>query len=105
MQVKQAHALQIRTILRKLTLRGVLTPESASHLSALPPSIPPMMPAMPAMSGSTALNWEGISLTAGHGPSEDNLQAQLDALEAGLAPLSDVQGNDFQVQRLRPLLP
>ena len=102
MQVKQAHTLQIRTILRKLTLRGVLTPESASHLSALPPSVPPMMPAM---SGSTALNWEGISLAAGHGPSEDHLQAQLDALEAGLLPLRDVQGNDFQVQRFRPLLP
>ena len=91
----------------KLTLRGDLTPESASYLSALPPSTPPVIPGMQPMSGTCA-HWEGISLTAGHGPSEDNLQAQLDALDAGLPPLlaghggGNGEGNDFQVRPARP---
>ena len=46
-------------------------------------------------------------MAGGHAPSDDNLQAQLDALEAGLLPLSGShsgghgsgfgEGNDFQV--------
>lgn len=106
-QVKNAHAIQMRTILTKLTLRGMLTPESASYLAALPPSSPmgpgPGLP--PPMPRSTT--WDGLSLMAGgHAPSDDNLQAQLDALEAGLLPLSGShsgghgsgfgEGNDFQ---------
>ena len=41
-QAKAMHAVQLRTILQKLTLRGLLAPESASYISALPPSMPSM---------------------------------------------------------------
>ena len=34
------HAIQLRTILTKLTLRGLLAPESAAYISSLPPATP-----------------------------------------------------------------
>jgi len=102
-QIKSAHAAQIRTILTKLMLRGLLTPESASYLSALPPATPlgqhpPVMPGMQHPGGwdPSAHNRSISSLT------EDGLQAQLDALEAGLPPLMGQpfgqmgENNDFQ---------
>ena len=39
-QAKATHALQLRTILQKLISRGLLAPESASYISALPPTTP-----------------------------------------------------------------
>jgi hypothetical protein len=92
-QAKSTHALQLRTILMKLMLRGVLAPESVSYISSLPP-ITPIMPqqqpgycerplSMPSNVG--CMNFNGA---ASRSVSVDGLQAHLDALEAGLAPLS-----------------
>jgi hypothetical protein len=39
-QAKETHAWQLRVILQKLTLRGLLAPESASYISSLPPATP-----------------------------------------------------------------
>lgn len=39
-QAKEMHALQLRTILQKLMLRGMLAPESATYISSLPPTTP-----------------------------------------------------------------
>lgn len=121
-QAKATHAVQLRTILQKLTMRGLLAPESASYISSLPPATPlpggPLppnaaapvgFPGMPcsapgmasSMNGSmpSALTADLLSMpfpTAMLGnarASHDSLQAQLDALEAGLlAPLSSSAG-------------
>ena len=93
-QVKAAHAMQIRTILTKLTLRGIVTPESAAYISTLPPHTPLNSPPQQhhGMSGLGGWSDEAINGLASAGvrfPSEESmgLQAQLDALEAGLPPL------------------
>ena len=39
-QQKATHAVQLRTILQKLTMRGLLAPESAAYISSLPPQTP-----------------------------------------------------------------
>ena len=145
-QAKAMHAVQLRTILHKLTMRGLLAPESAAYISSLPPAtqngqqvgglasgfagLPTALPTGLAtgLSGggpnalgglaSSGLPDLGSSIAsalpvafptglggAGGGlggvpigrASHDSLQAQLDALEAGLlAPLSsggDSAGN------------
>lgn len=105
-QVKSAHSAQIRTILAKLTLRGLLTPESASYLSALPPATPNSSHNQNLPSGMQQphLGWDSLHPRP-PSASEDGLglQAQLDALEAGLPPLLSSQAystmsetNDFQ---------
>ena len=98
-QVKAAHALQMSTILTKLTLRGLVTPESAAYISTLPPQTPLARPGDP-MEG-----WQDAAMalaSCARYPTEEGtgLQAQLDALEAGLPPLSTQtfpmsEGNDF----------
>jgi len=129
-QAKAMHSVQLRTILQKLVVRGLLNPESAAYISSLPPATPlpgqtigaqASFPGLPGgMPPAHAPAAGGASTTAGllpggptslsPGPSaaelaatlnlpfpgggllgrgtHDALQAQLDALEAGLlAPL------------------
>lgn len=98
-QAKATHAMQLRTILMKLMLRGVLAPESVGYISSLAPQTP-MLPVAPyptsragggGSGSSPSASWMdgAASLPAGgRCPSIEGLQAQLDALEAGLAPLS-----------------
>lgn len=80
----------------KLTLRGILTPEGASYLSALPPATP--LGTQPHVL-QRGLHYHGVSLDSivPHGRpingNEDGLQAQLEALEAGLPPLLSSQAN------------
>lgn len=94
-QAKSMHALQLRTILMKLMLRGILAPESVSYISSLPP-MTPIMPQsqsgyserplpMPPTNVGSMMNFNG---SGSRSVSVDGLQAHLDALEAGLAPLS-----------------
>jgi len=128
-QAKLTHAMQLRTILTKLMLRGILAPESATYIASVPPAtpIPPevvrslvaapgaTLPATAAAAaaqfgstsrspaavvppsvvaslglGSSGLSAAGLGGQAPVAPrpqSVENLQAQLDALESGLAPL------------------
>jgi PAS domain S-box-containing protein len=120
-QAKSTHALQLRTILMKLMLRGILAPESVSYISSLPPTTP-IMPRsgyserplpMPPTNVSSMMNFSGCSGL--RSVSVDGLQAHLDALEAGLAPLfggafpmdqmpsSNMSSIDLQVRVLAPL--
>ena len=117
-QAKATHAMQLRTILMKLMLRGVLSPDNASYISTLPP-ITPMLPlggvGAPAMynapprratataprqggNGAGSSSWFDSQLTVGGqqgapapsgGQTVESLQLQLDTLEAGLAPLAN----------------
>jgi len=80
--------MQLRTILMKLMLRGILAPKSASYISSLPP-MTPILPhhslrpgPMPMASGTPMLGFAPRCMNV------DGLQAQLDALEAGLSPLT-----------------
>mmetsp|Transcript_5127 Transcript_5127/g.15630 ORF Transcript_5127/g.15630 Transcript_5127/m.15630 type:complete len:505 (-) Transcript_5127:599-2113(-) len=101
-QAKSTHAVQLRTILMKLMLRGILAPESVSYISSLPP-LTPIMPQpaqhpyverpgpMPPVNPSGPMmgfhgNGNGTGSRSGS-TSVDGLQAHLDALEAGIAPL------------------
>lgn len=105
-QAKATHAMQLRTILTKLMLRGILAPESASYISALPP-VTPILPAQspyaplgpvgagpayaaPAAGGGGMLGgmFSGFGGQVVRCISSEGLQAQLDALEAGLSPLT-----------------
>jgi len=128
-QAKATHASQLRTILMKLTLRGLIAPDGASYISALPPVTPMFPPSTtpPAayasrfgcgnnlgnlgLDPSISRNYSGFNYdrqlttlepasrgiaqpglhpgaTPGNRlPAFDGLQAQLDALEAGLQPL------------------
>lgn len=109
-QAKATHTMQLRSILMKLMLRGMLAPESVSYISAMPPATP-MLP-VPAAStrptGFAALDLPSASslqysLASNCMNSVDGLQAQLDALEAGILPLAgsiqphesgDLQGDE-----------
>jgi len=98
-QAKATHGAQLRSILMKLLLRGMLPAESISYLSALPPatallSVNNQQPsyALPSRTGSnpSVNSWDqaAVSTSTGRCLSVEGLQAQLDALEAGLYPLS-----------------
>ena len=39
-QARAIHAVQLRTVISKLTVRGLLSPDSASYISSLPPATP-----------------------------------------------------------------
>ena len=120
-QAKATHAMQLRTILMKLMLKGVLAPESVGYISSLAPQTP-MLPvgataaaapyptcrgpgggggAVPPQAGyngtaaPSATGWMdgGGVASGGRCPSIEGLQAQLDALEAGLAPLSNLEAS------------
>ena len=91
--------MQLRSILMKLLLRGMLPPESISYLSALPPATALLsvnnqqqQNFAPQRSGynpsAGSLDQGGASSNGGRCLSIEGLQAQLDALEAGLSPLS-----------------
>lgn len=49
-QAKAMHMMQLRNILQKLTMRGLLAPESAAYISSLPPTTP--MGPMPTLPGA-----------------------------------------------------
>ena len=100
-QQKATHAVQLRTILQKLTMRGLLAPESAAYISSLPPQTPmgngPVgnVPGVGGMPGQNLPGMQNMDLSAlaysgalqgnlGGGNPSNALQAQLDALEAGL---------------------
>merc|ERR1712226_1456697 len=92
-QAKATHAMQLRSILMKLMLRGLLAPESASYISTLPPATPmlPVGQPQPRLNhGAAAADCNSASPQVGTRGclSAEGLQAQLDALEAGLTPLS-----------------
>jgi len=97
-QAKATHAMQLRSILMKLLLRGMLPPESISYLSALPPATALLSVnnqqqqnfGAPQRSGYNpgSLDQGGNGSNGGRCLSIEGLQAQLDALEAGLSPLS-----------------
>ena len=53
-QTRAVQAVQMRTILSKLTLRGLLSPESANYISSLPPN-------------TTLLNSGGVGMPTGGG--------------------------------------
>ncbi|KAL1514585.1 hypothetical protein AB1Y20_003679 [Prymnesium parvum] len=93
-QIKAAHGMQIRAILTKLTLDGTLSPESAAYLSSLPPSLPPASCSSQPTGNSAPNRYSGMPTACGNMPSEDSLQAQLEALEAGLPPLISVPSHN-----------
>jgi len=91
-QAKATHGMQLRSILMKLMLRGMLAPESANYISTLPPATP-MLPVGPPQQRPSHETLPGVPQQ--RNVSAEGLQAQLDALEAGLTPLSSQPfGND-----------